>query len=253
MRSALCSDNEQVLRSGLARPVRLTAAGSPRTRIKSEAPTQRGPGQLTLQQVEQCGRAVLLPQARLGFPLMPGERFRDRAGEVGGVTGAESLQGAGAGSAGSTSTRPSVASTRWAESTWANKTRSSSGRGSGAGRGQTLRRAVVAGRGQPAAVRAEGEVIHPAAVSQGRAEGLAGGRVPHPGGVVPAPRDHAAAVRAEPTRIWPMPCLSSGVTGSPGRRVPHPRRPLAAAGDDPAAVRAERRGRHPARRAAAVR
>jgi hypothetical protein len=46
-----------------------------------------------VQQVEQGGPAVLLPQAGLGFALMPGERFRDRGGEVRGVTGPKSLQG----------------------------------------------------------------------------------------------------------------------------------------------------------------
>src|SRR5262249_22653233 len=50
-------------------------------------PTSEGrPLPVTLQEVEHCRRAVLLPQARLGFPLMPGEHFRDRGGEVGGVT-----------------------------------------------------------------------------------------------------------------------------------------------------------------------
>jgi hypothetical protein len=50
------------------------------------------PMPVTLQEVEQCGRAVLLPQACLGFPPMPGECFCDRCGEVGGVTGPQSLQ-----------------------------------------------------------------------------------------------------------------------------------------------------------------
>ena len=39
--------------------------------------------------MEQRSRTILLPQARLGLPLMPGERFGDRGGEVGGIAGAE--------------------------------------------------------------------------------------------------------------------------------------------------------------------
>src|SRR5581483_12499087 len=38
------------------------------------------PSPATVPQVEQRGRTVLLPQARLGFPLVPGGRFRDQTG-----------------------------------------------------------------------------------------------------------------------------------------------------------------------------
>ena len=49
------------------------------------------------QQMEQHGGTVLLPQTRFGFSLMPGQRFQERAVEVGRMPRPEILQGSALG------------------------------------------------------------------------------------------------------------------------------------------------------------
>src|SRR5262245_41610922 len=73
-------------------------SGGRRLDGSGQTPTaEETPFPAAVQQVEQRGRAVLLPQARLGLALMPGERFRGRAGKVGRIARAEMFQGSALG------------------------------------------------------------------------------------------------------------------------------------------------------------
>ena len=77
------------------------------------------------------------------------------------------------------------------------------------------------------------------------ADGLAGGRVPQPHGVVATAGGDARAVGAErhavTTSVWPVSGCADGLAGG---RVPQPHGVVGTAGGDPRAVGAERHAVH---------
>ena len=107
-------------------------------------------------------------------------------------------------------------------------------------------RAVVAGGGQPAAVRGDRHRLHPAGVAgEGVALG-AGDRVPDPHRAVVAGGGQPAAVRGDRHRPHPAGVAGEGVALGAGGRVPDPHRAVVAGGGQPAAVRGDRHRLHAA-------
>src|SRR5262245_65368627 len=137
---------------------------------------------------------------------MPGESVRSRSGKIGGIAEAEFFQGSSLG--GRVDLNQAVLRI------------DALGRKDLGEQDQILQRSrirvwqipnpgrpVIAGGGKPAPIGTEGEMMHPAAMSQGWAKWLSGGRVRQPSGVVSAaPRGQTAAVRAEsdPDLAHPM-------------------------------------------------